>query len=215
MHLFNSQPPVHSFSQGMKMEAADLMDPRLVCVATVEKVVGRLLRVHFDGWEDEYDQWLDCDSSDIYPVGWCQCVGHKLEGPRSVHKLLAPAPRTPKGKFIVFNSLFECNRTKNVTVGKKKHGRKKKPKDSPPKLTAVKPAPAPVEPVATVVKDEQIAEEAQDEVQEPEMGQEPSGPEQSLPVSSDLQPPSERKATSYINVRLLHSLLFNSMCFNN
>lgn len=79
----------------------------------------------------------------------------------------------------------------------------------------MKPALASVEPVATVVKDDQIAEEAQDEVQEPEMGQEPSGPEQSLPVSSDLQPPSERKATSYINVRLLHSLLFNSNGFNN
>ena len=66
----------------MKVECADLMDPRLVCVGTVSKVVGRLLKIHFDGWEDEYDQWLDCDSPDIYPVGWCVTVGHKLEGPR-------------------------------------------------------------------------------------------------------------------------------------
>lgn len=68
----------------MKLEAADLMDPRLVCVGTISRVVGRLLKVHFDGWEDEYDQWLDCQSPDMYPVGWCQLVGHKLEGPRGI-----------------------------------------------------------------------------------------------------------------------------------
>lgn len=68
----------------MKVECADLMDPRLVCVATVSRVVGRLLKIHFDGWEEEYDQWLDCESPDIYPVGWCLTVGHKLEGPKLV-----------------------------------------------------------------------------------------------------------------------------------
>jgi hypothetical protein len=67
----------------MKIECADLMDPRLVCVATVSRVVGRLLKIHFDGWDNEYDQWLDCESPDIYPVGWCATVGHKLEGPPS------------------------------------------------------------------------------------------------------------------------------------
>jgi hypothetical protein len=75
--------PAHGFVVGMRLEAADLMDPRLVCVGTVSRVVGRLLKVHFDGWEEEYDQWLDCDSPDMYPVGWCQLVGHKLEGPRA------------------------------------------------------------------------------------------------------------------------------------
>lgn len=62
----------------MKLECADLMDPRLVCVATIAKVVGRLLKVHFDGWEDEYDQWLDCESPDMYPVGWCVLVGKQI-----------------------------------------------------------------------------------------------------------------------------------------
>ncbi len=31
------------------------------------RIVGRLLKVHFDGWEEDYDQWMDCDSVDIYP----------------------------------------------------------------------------------------------------------------------------------------------------
>merc|ERR1740128_82246 len=72
----------HAFKSGMKVECTDLMDPRLVCVSTVSRVVGHLLKVHFDGWEEDYDQWMDCDSVDIYPVGWCELVGHRLEGPR-------------------------------------------------------------------------------------------------------------------------------------
>jgi hypothetical protein len=55
---------------------------RLICVGTVSKVVGRLLRVHFDGWENEYDQWVDCESPDMYPVGWCEVMDYSLEGPR-------------------------------------------------------------------------------------------------------------------------------------
>ena len=74
--------PKHGFRPGMKIEAVDLMEPRLICVATVTRIVGRLLRVHFDGWENEYDQWVDCQSPDIYPVGWCQVMNYTLEGPR-------------------------------------------------------------------------------------------------------------------------------------
>lgn len=65
----------------MKLEAVDLMEPRLVCVATVTRIVHRLLRIHFDGWEDEYDQWVDCESPDLYPVGWCQLTGYQLQPP--------------------------------------------------------------------------------------------------------------------------------------
>lgn len=72
----------HAFKVGMKVECTDLMDPRLVCVGTISRVVGRLLKVHFDGWEEDYDQWMDCECVDIYPVGWCELVGHRLEGPR-------------------------------------------------------------------------------------------------------------------------------------
>jgi hypothetical protein len=84
----------------MKLECADLMDPRLVCVATISRVVGRLLKIHFDGWEEEYDQWLDCESPDIYPVGWCVTVGHKLEGPPNAttgKTQLIPIKIVPKG----------------------------------------------------------------------------------------------------------------------
>lgn len=42
--------------------------------------------------------------------------------------------------------------------------------------------------------------EVDDNILEPETGQEPAGPDQSMPVSTEPNPPSERKATSYINV---------------
>lgn len=38
----------HGFVPGMRLECADLMDPRLVCVATIAGVVGRLLKVKFE-----------------------------------------------------------------------------------------------------------------------------------------------------------------------
>jgi len=83
VNLFiNREEIKHGFKVGMKIEATDQMDPRLVCVSTISRVVGRMLKVHFDGWEDEYDQWMDCEGVDIYPVGWAELVGHKLEGPR-------------------------------------------------------------------------------------------------------------------------------------
>ncbi|XP_069807599.1 MBT domain-containing protein 1 isoform X1 [Dendropsophus ebraccatus] len=85
--LFNKEVPNHGFRVGMKLEAVDLMEPRLVCVATVTRIIHRLLRIHFDGWEDEYDQWVDCESTDLYPVGWCELTGYQLQ---------PPAPQTTK-----------------------------------------------------------------------------------------------------------------------
>nr|XP_034960216.1 MBT domain-containing protein 1 isoform X4 [Zootoca vivipara] len=81
--FFNKEVPNHGFHVSMKLEAVDLMEPRLVCVATVTRIIHRLLRIHFDGWEDEYDQWVDCESPDLYPVGWCQLTGYQLQPPAS------------------------------------------------------------------------------------------------------------------------------------
>uniref|UniRef100_G1PVQ8 Mbt domain containing 1 n=1 Tax=Myotis lucifugus TaxID=59463 RepID=G1PVQ8_MYOLU len=81
--LFNKDVPNHGFRVGMKLEAVDLMEPRLICVATVTRIIHLLLRIHFDGWEEEYDQWVDCESPDLYPVGWCQLTGYQLQPPAS------------------------------------------------------------------------------------------------------------------------------------
>ncbi|CAL8380621.1 MBT domain-containing protein 1 [Gadus morhua] len=96
--LFNKDVPNHGFRQGMKLEAVDLMEPRLVCVATVTRIVHRLLRIHFDGWEDEYDQWVDCESPDLYPVGWCQLTGYQLQPPaaQSAREMPSSVPKQKK-----------------------------------------------------------------------------------------------------------------------
>uniref|UniRef100_A0A182Q5P1 FCS-type domain-containing protein n=1 Tax=Anopheles farauti TaxID=69004 RepID=A0A182Q5P1_9DIPT len=119
--IFQREQICQPFKIGMKLESADLMDPRLICVATISRVVGRLLKVHFDGWEDEYDQWLDSESPDIYPIGWCVLVGHKLEGPRILPKVVPAQKISPKTT--------------------KKGKRKKKLKTEPPHDDAHQPAP--------------------------------------------------------------------------
>uniref|UniRef100_A0AAY4DMB5 SAM domain-containing protein n=1 Tax=Denticeps clupeoides TaxID=299321 RepID=A0AAY4DMB5_9TELE len=47
-------------------------------------------QIHFDGWSDQYDYWLDADSPDLHPVGWCQKTGHPLQHPQSEADLLVP-----------------------------------------------------------------------------------------------------------------------------
>ncbi|KAK9507297.1 hypothetical protein O3M35_007184 [Rhynocoris fuscipes] len=96
--LFDIETPEHGFIVGQRLEAADLMDPRLVCVGTIAQIVCRLVRIHFDGWEDDYDQWLDYQSPDMYPVGWCQLVSHKLEGPHTGFGLKTSPPNKNKGE---------------------------------------------------------------------------------------------------------------------
>lgn len=106
--------PNHGFKVGMKLEAVDLMEPRLICVATVKQVVHRLLSIHFDGWDSEYDQWVDCESPDIYPVGWCELTGYQLQPP------VAAEPTTPL-------------KAKEATKKKKKQFGKKRKRIPPPK----------------------------------------------------------------------------------
>jgi len=79
--LFPKNYENNRFEVGTKIEAIDLMDSRLVCVATIAKKVGRLIRVHFDGWKTSFDQWIDYESPNIFPVGWCELVGHQLQPP--------------------------------------------------------------------------------------------------------------------------------------
>ncbi|TRY77520.1 hypothetical protein DNTS_028239 [Danionella cerebrum] len=115
--LFNTDELGHGFRPGMKLEAVDLMEPRLVCVATVQRCVGRLLLLHFDGWEPEFDQWVDCQSPEIYPVGWCEITGYQLQPP------IGPEP--PQGQ-------------KRTGTGKKpKHLQRKKRKRWVKKSTKV------------------------------------------------------------------------------
>ena len=71
----------NNFKIGTKLEAVDLREPALICPATVTDLKGPLLRIHFDGWDESYDQLVDKDSLDIFPVSYCTSVDHPLQPP--------------------------------------------------------------------------------------------------------------------------------------
>lgn len=40
------------------------------------------MRLHFDGYSECHDFWLNADSPDIHPAGWFEETGHKLQPPK-------------------------------------------------------------------------------------------------------------------------------------
>ncbi|XP_071807333.1 lethal(3)malignant brain tumor-like protein 4 isoform X1 [Asterias amurensis] len=76
------------FDTGMKLEVVDQRNPSLIRVATVGDVTGHKINIHFDGWMEVYDFWMDDDSPDIHPVGWCNKTGYSLVPPIKPSQLL-------------------------------------------------------------------------------------------------------------------------------
>lgn len=77
------QRPACGFKRGMRFECVDKRVPQLIRVATVDDVKDHQIRILFDGWPDRYGYWVDDDSPDIHPVGWCQKTNHPIEPPLS------------------------------------------------------------------------------------------------------------------------------------
>ncbi|XP_029974331.1 lethal(3)malignant brain tumor-like protein 1 [Salarias fasciatus] len=72
----------NGFKQGMKLEGIDPQHPSMYFVLTVAEVCGYRLRLHFDGYSDCHDFWVNANSPDIHPAGWCESTGHKLHTPK-------------------------------------------------------------------------------------------------------------------------------------
>ncbi|XP_061661370.1 lethal(3)malignant brain tumor-like protein 4 isoform X2 [Syngnathoides biaculeatus] len=80
---FQAFPPKRStFKVGMKLEGIDPLHPSMFCVMTVVEVIGCRLRVHFDGYSECYDFWVNGNSPDIRPAGWCRSNKRRLQPPR-------------------------------------------------------------------------------------------------------------------------------------
>lgn len=77
-HLFRKMKS-HKFKPGMKVEVVDLEKPQIIRVATITNILGRMLQLFFDG--HQRFQFVDCESTDIYPIGWCKRTGHPLLSP--------------------------------------------------------------------------------------------------------------------------------------
>ncbi|XP_034021473.1 lethal(3)malignant brain tumor-like protein 4, partial [Thalassophryne amazonica] len=80
----------HGFKVGMKLEGIDPLHPSMFCVLTVTEVIGCRLRLHIDGYSECYDFWVNADSPDIRPPGWCKENNHKLHPPKG--KYCQPQP---------------------------------------------------------------------------------------------------------------------------
>ncbi|KAL0967373.1 hypothetical protein UPYG_G00251420 [Umbra pygmaea] len=83
---FKAKPP-HSFQPLMKLEAVDKRNPMLIRAVTVVDTDDHRIQIHFDGWTDDYDYWVDSDSPDIHPAGWCAKTGHPLQPPINPQEL--------------------------------------------------------------------------------------------------------------------------------
>nr|XP_057915637.1 lethal(3)malignant brain tumor-like protein 4 isoform X2 [Doryrhamphus excisus] len=72
----------NGFKVGMKLEGIDPLHPSMFCVLTVAEVIGYRLRLHIDGYSECYDFWVNADSPEIKPTGWCQGNKHRLHPPK-------------------------------------------------------------------------------------------------------------------------------------
>lgn len=71
----------NGFRPGMKLEGIDPQHTSYFCVLTIAEVTGYRIRLHFDGYPENYDFWTNADSMDIFPAGWCEKYGHTLHPP--------------------------------------------------------------------------------------------------------------------------------------
>lgn len=69
------------FKVGMKLEAIDPENQKLFCVCTIEEKLGYRIKLHFDGYPSTYDFWVNADSPNIFPSGFCQSTGRVLQTP--------------------------------------------------------------------------------------------------------------------------------------
>ncbi|XP_062323841.1 lethal(3)malignant brain tumor-like protein 3 isoform X2 [Osmerus eperlanus] len=84
---FKQKPP-HGFQRQQRLEVVDRRNPQLVRVATVTDTDDHRILVHFDGWPEELDYWVDTDSPDLHPAGWCAKTGHLLQPPICLQEVL-------------------------------------------------------------------------------------------------------------------------------
>lgn len=80
--FFNPMPSApNPFLVGQKLEAIDPKNCALFCVCTVVDVRGYRIKLHFDGYHMAYDFWTNADSTQIFPIGWCERTARELQPP--------------------------------------------------------------------------------------------------------------------------------------
>lgn len=59
------------------------------------KCKGYRLRLHFDGYSDSHDFWLNADSENLFHCGWCEKNGQKLRPPKHYELPTAQSTSSP------------------------------------------------------------------------------------------------------------------------
>lgn len=74
------------FVKGMKLEVPNKCTPGTYWVASVIMTCGPLLRLRYDGYEEDTsaDFWCDLSSSEIHSIGWCAQNGQNLQPPEAI-----------------------------------------------------------------------------------------------------------------------------------
>ena len=67
----------------MKLEVPNKCAPETYWVASVVMTCGPLLRLRYDGYEEDSsgDFWCDLANSELHPIGWCAQNGQNLQPP--------------------------------------------------------------------------------------------------------------------------------------
>lgn len=65
----------------MSLEADDLKKSGKVCVASVTDKIDNRILVHFDGWDERYDYWVDIRSPYIHHIDWHHENGYNITPP--------------------------------------------------------------------------------------------------------------------------------------
>ncbi|KAG7488690.1 hypothetical protein MATL_G00037020 [Megalops atlanticus] len=132
----------HRFQVNMKLEAVDRRNPMLIRVATIVDTEDYRVKIHFDGWHDKFDFWVDSDLPDLHPIGWCARTGHPVEPPlrpsdlkSSANQGMCPTPgcrgvgHIKGARYTGHHSAFGCpysemNMKKEVTLPDRLGGEK-------------------------------------------------------------------------------------------
>lgn len=65
----------------MALEVVDKKNSTLIRPAVITMVQEYQIKVLFIGWPEKYAYWVDDDSCDIFPPGYCKKTGHPIECP--------------------------------------------------------------------------------------------------------------------------------------
>lgn len=71
------------FQIGMKLEAIDPFNQSLFCVCTVEDKRGYRIKLRFDSYPSDYNFWVNADSKNIFPPGWCAATDRNIDPPNN------------------------------------------------------------------------------------------------------------------------------------